>query len=105
MRLRVIFGFIATKEVVWWLELDQFPNLIKYLGKNYECVTHDSDLAGKVDYVLTFSPLMSYDPNYDVFCPVWGEMFPPDTGGCECGAAFTSFPWDHLRMCRLWKPW
>ncbi len=105
MRLRVVFGFVGTHDVVWWKPLPDFPNIIKYLGKNYEWVTYD-DTTKDVDYVLTFSALSSYDLNYDVQCPDWKDLFKEDTGGCDCGAKHSkSFPWDHMRMCKLWKPW
>ena len=105
MRLRVVFGFVATHEVVWWKPITDFPNVIKYLGKNYEWVTYDDDPKKNVDYILTFSPLSSYDPNYSVECLDWKDVFKEDTG-CDCGAKHSrSFPWDHMKMCRLWKPW
>jgi hypothetical protein len=105
MRLKVIFGFINSKEVSWFQSLHNFPNIIKYLGVNYEWLTYDDDPTGKVDQVLTFSPLMSYDPNYDVACPLWSDLFPEGVDSCECGAGWSSFSWDHMRMCKKWSPW
>lgn len=105
MRLKVQFGLADDKEVFWYKEVEDFPNLIKYLGKNYEWVMYDNDYTGKFDFVLIFSELQSYDPNYNVDCPKWSELFPEKTNACDCGAKYCSFPWDHMRYCPLWKPW
>ena len=107
MRLKVQFGLIDSREVEWWQPIEDFPTIIKFLGKNYEWVVYSKDLTGKVDIVMTFSELPSYDLNYGVLCPVWEDMFGTNRTKkeCECGAAFGSFSWDHMRMCKLWKPW
>lgn len=106
MRLRVKFGFIDTKDISWWNKIDDFPKIIKFLGRNYEWVYYDKDLSGTVDMVLHFSELPSYDPNYNVDCKTWNELFPEVlTYGCECGASHTSFPTFHMFFCRLWRKW
>jgi hypothetical protein len=105
MKLRVKLGSTDTKEVSWFKNLEDFPKLIKYLGRNYEWVFYDIDPTGKVDQVLTFSMLMTYNPNYGVTCDSWTDLFGVDLNVCECGAAFSSFSWDHLRYCKKWSPW
>ncbi len=103
MRLRVNFGLIESKEVSWYQPLSSFPNIINYLGRNYEWVTYDTDPLKKIDYILTFSELPNYGPNYGILCTTWSEMFKDEIGGCECGAAHTSFPNGHMFFCRLWR--
>jgi len=105
MRLRVKLGSTDIKEVSWYRALEDFPKIIKYLGRNYEWVFYDIDPTGKVDHVLTFGILMPYDPRYGVACESWSDLFGSDFNTCDCGAAYTSFSWDHMRMCRKWSPW
>ena len=105
MRLRVEFGSLDVKEVTWTKSLNDFPNIIKFLGRNYEWVTYDSDPTGKVDMILQFSELPTYDPNFGVYCPIWTDMFKENDSTCDCGARFSSFPWDHMRFCPKWTPW
>jgi hypothetical protein len=105
MRLRIQFGSVNTKEVNWYDNVNHFPTIVKFLGRNYEWVFYDKDLTGKVDMVLIFSELQTYDPNYYVTAPLWTDLFPEKIGACECGAAYSSFGFDHMRYCRFWKPW
>ncbi len=105
MRLKIQFGTIDSKEVVWWKDIDSFPHLIRFLGRNYEWVIYDKDLTGKVDMILLFSELPNYDPNYDVDCPLWSDLFPDNIDGCACGAAYTAFPTFHMFFCPKWKKW
>ena len=105
MRIRVQFGFAHVKEVYWYKPIENFPHIIKFLGKNYEWVMYDKDLTGKVDTILIFSEIPSYDPNYNVYCPIWSDMYKDDWMACECGADFTSFPNFHMFYCRKWTRW
>lgn len=102
MRLKFNFGHIESKEVHWWKPLDDIPKIIKFLGRNYEWVLYDKDITGAVDTILTYAELPIYDPNFGVDCTTWQEMFGEDTGGCQCGAAYTSFPGGHMFFCRRW---
>ncbi len=104
MKIRVQFGLVDTKEVVWWRELDNFPKLIKFSGKNFEWVFYDKDPAGKVDHVLTFAELSSYDPNYLTFCYTWAELFGEKSNGCECGSKYDkNSPDGHFFYCKMWS--
>jgi hypothetical protein len=103
MKLKVHFGSIDTKEVSWWRPLGEFYHLVKFLGRNYEWVSFDTDDKG--DTTLLFSELMNYDPNYGVDCPVWTDLFPENASGCECGSKYTSFPDAHMFYCPKWKEW
>lgn len=105
MRIKVQFGNVDTKEISWHDNVMNFPQLIKYLGRNYEWAVYDKDLTGKVDWILIFGEVPSYDPNFYVDAPLWTDLFNEPVGGCECGARYSSFPWDHFRYCRFWKPW
>jgi len=105
MRIRVLFGLTDNKEMSWFRPLEDFPKLIKYLGKNYEWLLYEEDPTGQVDQILTFSQLPGYDPNYGVWCPNWTDMTGWDPDKCECGAKYGSFDWDHFRYCKKWSPW
>jgi len=105
MRIRVQFGLIDNRDVNWYQPVENFPTLINFLGKNYEWVMYDKDISGAVDMILIFSELHSYDPDYTTVCPIWNEMFGESRIMCDCGAKFTSFPWDHMRMCKKWTKW
>lgn len=96
-----------TREINWYKSLDDFPKLIKFLGRNYEWFFYDKDLSGKADMILTFSELPSYDPNYGVLCTDWHELFESNgwQGGCQCGARHTSFPDFHMFFCPKWTKW
>ena len=105
MRLGVKFGDFETKEVNWYKPLDEFPQLIKYLGRNYEWVFYDRDTVGILDRILVYAELPKFDPNHGAECPVWNELFPVDPYGCVCGAKYSSFTWDHMRFCGKWQKW
>ena len=101
MKLKVLFGTIDEKRVNWWKDIQDFPNIINFLGRNYEWVTYDKDLTGDVDMILMYSELQTYDPNYLALCPKWTELFPETVGGCECGSTPKS-P-GHMFFCKLWR--
>ena len=103
MKLRVLFGSNYAEEVAWWKPIDSFPVLIRYKNKNYEWFAYDKDYTGKVDTVLMFSELPTYDPNYGVMCAVWNDMFVEDNNSCKCGAKHTSFPNGHMFFCPKWS--
>jgi hypothetical protein len=104
MRLRVDFGPNIRKEVNWYSALDDFPKFMTYAGKRYEWFMYDRDPNKQVDYVLSFSELPSFDPNYYVEMEDFDLMFGGSMGiKCECGAIYTSFPQIHMFMCKLWR--
>jgi hypothetical protein len=105
MRLRVQFGLTISKDISWYRPLESFPVLINYLDRNYEWIMYDKDLTGVVDTILTFAEVPSYDANYGTDCPKWNDLFGDDFGKCECGAEYSSFSWDHMRYCKLWRRW
>lgn len=105
MKLGVTFGTTDTKEVFWYRTLDDFPKLINFLGRNWEWVFYDSDPTGKLDSILVFAELPTYDPNFDVVCFSWTHLFGNDKIDCECGSRYGSFSWDHMRFCNKWRPW
>ena len=105
MRVRVNFGLLDTKEVWWWQEITDFPKLIKFSGKNFEWVFYDKDKANVVDYILSFAELPPYDPNYNIECSTWAELFGERMGGCVCGSKYTSFSFDHMFYCSHWTKW
>jgi hypothetical protein len=105
MKLRIKFGLIDSREVSWWKTLHEFPNIIKFLGRNYEWIVYEEDPIKRVDYILTYSELPTYDPNYNVECSTWNELFGDTWNACECGAKFTTFPEAHMFYCRRWTKW
>jgi hypothetical protein len=106
VRLRVDFGTHgARKEITWWNSLEDFPPFISYNGKKYEFLMYDRDPSGQVDYTLLFTEIPTYDPNFYSDMPSWETLFGTRGSSCECGAIYTSFPWDHMRYCSLWRKW
>ncbi len=107
MRITIRFGFDHKKEVSWYQDIMDFPKLMKFNGKRWEWFSYQKDPNSSWnDYELTFSELPVYDPSYYSDMKSFEEMFEGAKGdGCECGAAFSSFKWDHMRLCKLWKPW
>lgn len=105
MRIRVRFGQDNQEETDWHKNLDDFPKLLIYKNKKYDWVFYDKDETSKVDIILLFTEVPNYDPNFYVDCSSWENLFSGSQPGCECGARFSSFDFDHMRMCKLWKPW
>ena len=103
MRLRVDFGISAYREVTWAGQLMDFPRIIKFNSSNYEWAIEDR--TGRYDYILTFSKLNTVDPAFNKPVYSWEELFGNGGYVCECGARHSSFPWDHMRMCKMWRPW
>lgn len=103
MRLRIDFGTHgARKEISWWQSLDDFPKIFSYAGKKYEWFMYDKDASGQVDWVLLYTQMPTYDPNYYADMPSWESLFGDREDKCECGAIYTSFPQIHLFYCKKW---
>ena len=108
VKLKLTFGFTGPSlNVKWWQGIRDFPNLVTYKGKKWEFVVYNTDDSNQVDYICMFSEVGSFDPNYysttysDIevmFGTSWGSQ-------CECGAQYSSFPWDHMRFCNKWSKW
>lgn len=107
MRLRVDFGLHgARREVNWWQPIEDFPKLFRFQGKKWEWFMYDKDKSGHVDYVLTFSEIASYDPNWHATMDDFEDRFGHQIGvKCECGAVYTSFPNFHMLYCPMWRKW
>lgn len=104
MRLRIDFGHIR-KEIPWWRPIEEFPKLLSLYGRKYEWFMYKPDATKQVDHILLFSELPSYDPNSMVTMDSWENMFAYMENNCVCGAAYSSFSWDHMRYCPLWSRW
>ena len=102
MRLRVNFGLNESKEVDWFLPLSQFPHVIKFKGINWEWFMYSNSPKDGADTTLVFSELPSYDPNFNVVCDVWEDMFVDSAVKCECGAEKTGSP-GHSVWCKKWS--
>ena len=105
MRLRIDFGVNgARKEVGWYKSLDDFPHFFTYGGKKWEWAAYDRDFSGDIDYVLIYSEIPHFDPNYYTDMPSWESIFGIRTSnGCECGSIYTSFPQAHMFYCPMWR--
>jgi hypothetical protein len=104
MRLRVDFGTHGKRrEIVWWQPLEDFPKLFQFEGKKWEWFMYDADKSGHVDFILTYSELPSYDPNFYADMDDFDEKFGHRLDPCQCGAKYTSFPQIHLFFCPQWK--
>ena len=105
MNLVLNFGLNgAKKQVTWHKPLMDFPKLLRFQGKCWEWAIYNS--IGS-DYELIFSQIPTYDPNYYAEMSSYEELFEWSNKSydCCCGAAWTSFEWDHLRFCPKHKPW
>jgi len=109
MRLRIDFGTDEKdrESIHWYKELNDFPHLISHNRKKWEWAMYSPDDSNIFDYVLVYTEVPSYDPNYWAYSPTLDDIrsSPKNKAGCECGAEKTSFPWDHMRFCEEWKPW
>jgi hypothetical protein len=107
MRFRCHFGLNEPpRECAWWKPIQEFPPLVKFKGTKYEFVMWGPDPTNQVDYILHFSQMATYDPNWHatVYEDI-DHLFFGYGQTCECGAIYSSFPWDHMRFCRLWTKW
>lgn len=104
IKIIISFGHEGPKkEVNWYRDLMDFPKLLKFQGLPWEWAMYYE--VGK-DYELTFSKIPTYDPNFYVEMESFEEKFEwHNSDRCTCGAAWSSFSWDHLRYCGKHKPW
>jgi hypothetical protein len=105
MKLGIVFGLDTNvKYIDWPKSLHDFPKLLLYSGRKWEWFMYKDGPNGIVE--LNFTEIPKYDPNYyvdDIEC--FEDMFGFSKSTCECGAIWSSFSWDHMRFCKLWKPW
>lgn len=106
MKIKIHFGLMVTQETTWYDSIDNFPPLLTHKGIKYELLFSNKQHTKPYDYILTFVELQEHDMNYHVNCFSWeGRFASTMPGDCQCGAAFTSFTWDHMRFCAKWVPW
>ena len=105
MKLRVNFGLNHWRETNWWGTLVSFPSLLTFRTVKYACGNAELDPTGRYDYILQYLEVQSWDLNYSVSCDAFESMPGSMANSCECGAIYSPFPFDHMRMCPLWKPW
>jgi hypothetical protein len=106
MKLSLHFGMAEPpREANWWQPVTSFPTLILYKGKKWEFVMWKEDPAKKVDYILYFSPVATYDPNWHAttYESVDGYLIMGFGPQCECGSIYTSFPQFHMFFCPKWS--
>lgn len=105
MKLRVDFGLNGPKrEIAWWDALSSFPKYFSLDGKKWEWVLYDKDPSRNYDHILTYSEITSKDRSFNEPMEDFDIKF-TNTEKCECGALYSSFPWDHMRFCKLWRRW
>lgn len=68
---------------------------------------YQEDTTKQVDYICYFSEVKIYVPNfsattYENIDHLFNTGYGPK---CDCGAIYTSFPWDHMKMCPKWTKW
>lgn len=104
MRLRIDFGLNGKRrEISWWQPLEDFPHHFIFEGKKWGWFMYDEDKTKYVDYILTYSEIPAYDPDWHITMDDFDAKFGHrvDTR-CECGAKYTSFPQIHLFFCPMW---
>jgi hypothetical protein len=104
MKITINFGLSGHKKTIdWYRDIHDFPKNIQFENKKWEWVFYAKD--GNGDYTLTFGELSQHDPQFYEDMAIFEDMFKNYSDGCVCGAAYSPFKWDHLRYCKLWKPW
>lgn len=108
MKIRLQFGLIEPhRDIDWWQKVTDFPHFVLYKGDKWQFEMYGTDPFQNIDYVCYFSPVRKDDPlytsqNYESL----ESLLNPGYGNkCECGARYSSFEWDHMRFCPLWKKW
>lgn len=108
MRLSLQFGLIEpARDVNWWQKIEDFPKLVLYKNLKWEFIMYAEDSTHKVEYICHFSEVPTYDPTwhattYESIDHLLNDGYGPK---CECGAIYSGFAWDHMRMCPKWVKW
>lgn len=106
MRLRIDFGINgARREATWWQPIEMFPHAILFNGTRYEWFMYDEDPSKTYDKILTFVEMSLGDGRWYNCKDFDHEFGYASRTACECGSAYTSFSWDHMRFCPLWEKW
>jgi len=105
MKLKLNFGIAHWRETDWWQPIAFFPTLLTFRTVKYELSAFDEDPTGRYDQILNFAEIQSWDPAYSVTSDAFESRFESESTKCECGANYSPFQFDHMRMCRQWKPW
>jgi hypothetical protein len=108
MKLSLHLGLAEPRRTVyWWSPIANFPTFILYKGNKFELVGYQKDNFDQIDYNCYFIEVHKADPNYrkDYMNIDYLLNKDNDLNKCDCGAEFSSFPWDHMRFCQSWKPW
>jgi len=106
VRLRLDFGHNgARREVTWWKPIEEFPTAITFNGTRYEFFMYEKDPNKSYDLICTFSEMRQGDPRWWNCKDFDSEFGYNSKTACECGAIHTSFSWDHMKFCPLWKKW
>ena len=105
MKLRICFAPDVFGEIIDWSKnLLEFPQIIQKEGKKYEWVSYEPNVL--LDFTLTFGLLPTHDPRINDIAVEWEDILKGAINPCECGAKHSrSFPWDHMKFCKLWIPW
>jgi hypothetical protein len=108
MKLSLHLGLAAPRRTVyWWSTIGDFPTFVLYKGSKFEFAGYKKDPLDQFDYICYFSEVYKTDTNYSKDYKDIDYLFNKDSdlNRCDCGAEFSSFSWDHMRFCQLWKPW
>lgn len=83
--------------------MDDFPHHFIFEGKKWHWVMYDHDASGHVDFILTYSEMQSYDPDWYIDMEDFDQKFGHRLDQCQCGAKYTSFPQAHMYFCPQWR--
>lgn len=84
-------------------EFEAFPRFIRFAGKRYEMVMHETSTTGVVDWKLFYGEIPAFDPAYWNDGVNLEDLLHIPKSFCECGAKYTSFPNTHMFYCSLWR--
>lgn len=106
MKLTLKFGLYNPPRMAnWWDDITKFPSLVLYKGKKWEFVIYDHDPSGETAWICIFSEIAMHDTNWYSMDYVDIDHLLHNVSGCDCGAQYTSFSWDHMRFCPKWSKW
>lgn len=106
MKLGLRFGALEPqRNINWRQQVTDFPYLVLYKGNKYEFIMYGDDNTKQVDYICHFGELKSTNPAWNKKFEDISRYLDDGPNKCECGAIYSSFPWDHMRFCKQWSKW
>jgi hypothetical protein len=110
LRMQINFSDEVYFDFYWEKEINDFPKIVQFRGFNWKFFSWNyGGWAEKIDRILHFSRIQSYDPDYLVDAQhiqdIVGHLLCDAIDhGCECGAHKTDNKNCHAYWCPKYKP-